>query len=328
MASEVIVGQREHRQLLEAAENAAEALHAVREDAAQVAHAVGDLVVVDRLGADPRQLVEDLGRGLGRDVVAHRGRHQEGAGAAPIDERARGAVGEAVALAQVEIDPAGELAAEDGVDERERAAIGMGPRRTPVSDSQLGLRRARAIDQDHAAPARRRVESRRGRRRRRADRASARSAASSTLAGRHHRPRAASSRAPRAARSRSRRSPRAGSPAATLDRRATLGRRASRRRAPRRTPLPPTRRPGRGDAATRRAGRGAAARPRSRRRRGGAPRRRSARARRRSRARGRAPTPRRSSSRRRSRDCRRATRSPRRSAARSGWWCRPRASRR
>ena len=66
VAFEVIVRQREDGELFEPAGDAAETLHAVGKDAAQIAHALVELLGGDRLVAQPRELTEDLGRGARR----------------------------------------------------------------------------------------------------------------------------------------------------------------------------------------------------------------------------------------------------------------------
>ena len=234
-----------------------------------------------------------------------------------------------MALAQVEVDPAGELAAEDGVDQGEGGAIGMRTRRAPVADAQLGLRRARAIDHDHAAPARRSIELRRRRRRRRAEvgqRPLRRLLDSGGIDVANDQQRGAARRAPRApevddllaadrAQRRSIAEQRVAVRRVAVERR---GERLFRQGSGLVAAAQPLGEPVAPLPLDLEVGEGWVERHVRQQREPGVE----------VGARGPAPTPRRSSSRRRCPGCRRATRSPRRSAARSGWWCRPRAGRR
>ena len=80
-------------------------------------------------------------------------------------EARRGAVGEAVLLAQVEVEPAREAAAQDRVQHRQSGPIGREAIDAGRDHPHDALGRARAIDQDQARPAGPRHRARRRRRR-------------------------------------------------------------------------------------------------------------------------------------------------------------------
>ena len=58
-----------------------------------------------------------------------------------------GAVGVALVLAEVQVDPAGELAAQDRVHHRQREVVGRAPRDADLADRQDRLRGARLVDE-------------------------------------------------------------------------------------------------------------------------------------------------------------------------------------
>ena len=102
----------------------------------------------------PFKLLEELDDRQVRDsrLDAGRGHERPGPPDPPV-EQAAGAVGEALLLAEVHVQPAGELPAEDGVHHGEREVVGRGPlrRRSGPRDDRLG--RAWLVDEQHLAPA-------------------------------------------------------------------------------------------------------------------------------------------------------------------------------
>ncbi len=82
-----------------------------------------------------------------RDVGPHASGHDKEAGRTPEDELRVRAVGVAVRLAQVEVDAAGEEAAEDVVRHHHRLEVGRHARRSNRYRPQLRLRRTRLVHQ-------------------------------------------------------------------------------------------------------------------------------------------------------------------------------------
>ena len=70
-----------------------------------------------------------------------------GPGPQPEAEARPGPVGVALVLAEVQVDPAGELAAEDRVHDRQREVVGRVPGHADLADGQDRLRRAGLVDQ-------------------------------------------------------------------------------------------------------------------------------------------------------------------------------------
>ncbi len=95
-------------------------------------------------GRDVAQLVEGFAHGVRRHVGPHaRLQHERSEPPAKVEPGAH-AVGVALVLAQVEVDAAHELAAEDRVEHEQRGIVGRRARGAHASDPQLGLRGARA----------------------------------------------------------------------------------------------------------------------------------------------------------------------------------------
>jgi hypothetical protein len=116
-------------------------------------HALGELDFLGRRragGADVVQLAEELHQravGLGGEDAGAGDERPVAAIERPCAPRA---VGEALRLAQVEVDPAGELPAEDHVHLLERIEVGIGGARgAGVADADLALRGARLVHQVH-----------------------------------------------------------------------------------------------------------------------------------------------------------------------------------
>ena len=93
---------------------------------------------------------------LGRDVRLHAGLEDERPWALPELEAGARAVGVALLLAQVHVDAADELPAEDHVHHEQRVIVGRAARQADVAHAQLRLRGAGAVHGDDAAGRRRR----------------------------------------------------------------------------------------------------------------------------------------------------------------------------
>src|SRR6185295_13693901 len=160
----VVVGQVVDGEHLEPLGDVSDRLRGVGEDAGDVGPRLFELVGGDRLGADALDLLEDLAHRRAGRGGRHAGSDREGARAEPSGEPTRGAVGEAVALAQVQVDPARELAAEEGVEDEERHVVGIAPGEPGMADAQLRLGGPRPVDDvDRPGGARGRLDRRRGR---------------------------------------------------------------------------------------------------------------------------------------------------------------------
>ena len=137
------------RDLVEPGREPFDGLEAVGKDSQQVASGFVELSRAHRLLANPPQFAENLlcraPHGFGR----HRRRNQERATGPAIDEAARGAISEAVALAQVEVDPTGELAPQKCVQDPQADPVGMTARHAEMSHPELGLLRTGAVDDHH-----------------------------------------------------------------------------------------------------------------------------------------------------------------------------------
>ena len=128
---------------------------------------LGQLGLRHRHVADAAQLLEELDQravGLGG---LHRRAGAERPGQPLHVERRAGAVGVAVGLAQVLVEPRGEGAAEDGVHHPQRVVVGRRARHADVADLDDGLRRARLVHQVERARAPAPAPRRRARRARR-----------------------------------------------------------------------------------------------------------------------------------------------------------------
>ena len=91
---------------------------------------------------------QHVAHGVGGGAGLHAGLHGERSAAAPEVEAGAHAVGVALLLAQRQVQPAHELAAEHGVPQDQRVVVGGGSRDADLADAQLRLRRAGPRHQD------------------------------------------------------------------------------------------------------------------------------------------------------------------------------------
>ena len=115
------------------------------------------LGVGDRGLADPVQLVEELRDRRDGDLGVDGGAGGERAARAAEVEAGRRAVGVALLLAQVHVEPRVEQPAEDRAHHRDRVVVGVAARQPAVADPDLGLDGARPVDRPgrRARPGRR-----------------------------------------------------------------------------------------------------------------------------------------------------------------------------
>ena len=142
----------EDRERLKAGGETLDRLQRVGKDADHVTPGVVEFCRAWRFGAHPFHFLDGLPAGGARDFVGHRGRDDEGTGAATEGERARDAVGVAVLLPECEVQAAHELAPEDGVRHLEPDAVGVTSSYAGMPDPQFGLRGAGPVDDHDAAP--------------------------------------------------------------------------------------------------------------------------------------------------------------------------------
>ena len=107
-----------------------------------------------RLGADPVGLSDQLADRVGRDFRLDRGGCGERPGGATGIERAPRAVRVAELLAEAEVQPAAEDAAEQRGHDHRREVASVGAVEARCADAQLRLDRPRPIDEHDPAPAR------------------------------------------------------------------------------------------------------------------------------------------------------------------------------
>ena len=147
----------EHRQLR------AHGLVLPRGGLLQRALGVGQLLLGHSI-VDVLELLEELLDGVRRVIGLDPAGGVERTRTSAPGEAAAGAVGPALVLAQVEVDATVERAAQDVVQDEQRIEVGVGRGHRRVADADLGLRRARLVDQVDASGASDRIAVREGRR--------------------------------------------------------------------------------------------------------------------------------------------------------------------
>ena len=165
VADQLLDGQAVDRQAGQRADDGARGLEPQREDADEEVARGGELGLVDRRVADPVELGQHVDDGRDGDLGVDGGASGERTGAAAQVEAGAGAVRVALLLAELHVQPRVEQAAEDRAHHRDGVEVGDPPRQADVADPDLGLDRARPVD-DPDEPARRTSRCRRSRHRR------------------------------------------------------------------------------------------------------------------------------------------------------------------
>ena len=150
---ELLERQAMHGESAEGADDRARRFEPEREDADQEIARCHQLGLADRRVAHPLELGDGVDhRGHG-DFGVDRGAGRERAGPTTHVEAGAGAVGVALLLAQPHVEPGVEQTAEDGRHDRHGVEVGDLSRQTAMTDADLGLDGARAVDDtDDPAP--------------------------------------------------------------------------------------------------------------------------------------------------------------------------------